>query len=316
MTVSLVVDTDGACDDALAIWLAASSGQVGLSLITTVAGAVPVQQATANVLSLLDMLDLGAVPVYAGAEQPLARELENSEDFLGPNGMSGVVLDPASRSATGWSAAEALVAAAGELQGRRSALVALGPLTNIAAALELDPDLLTRFERVVVMGTATDGVGNITAEAEYNTWVDPEAAAAVFAALGHTTVVGWQACRTSSLIDPALHQRIVDRPSEYGDFLLRTTAALRQSSLDLGSESYDLADVLAMAVVVNPDLIEHTASGRIVLDPDVRGRTILQAADGHDDGGDGRRSATVVESADRAGYTKMIEGLAISGTGE
>lgn len=156
------------------------------------------------------------------------------------------------------------------------------------------------------MGTATDGVGNVTPTAEYNTWVDPEAAAAVFAATGHITVVGWRACRTSSVIDPALHERIVNDPSDYGAFLVGTTVDLRRYSFDLGSSTYDLADVLTMAVVLNPGLVERTAVGRIVVDPRTRGKTTLLAD--HDD----RTSATVVESADLAGFTKLVEGLAVS----
>lgn len=306
MTFPVIIDTDGACDDALAVWLLAASGQAELSLVTTVAGAVPLETASRNMLSLLDRLGLGTVPVYAGAAGPRDRTLETSEVVLGEHGMSGVEMAAPSRSVTGWSAPEALVAAAAELRGTEAVLVALGPLTNIAAALVLDPDLLTRFERVMIMGTATDGQGNITADAEFNTWVDPEAAAAVFAAPGHVTVVGWQACRTSSLIDPALHKRIVDRPSEFGSFLLKTTADLRRFSAKLGSDSYDLADVLAMAVVLDPGLTEQSAVGRIVVDPERRGFTSLVADH------DYSHSATVIETADLPGFTKMVQDLAVA----
>ncbi len=306
MNTPVVIDTDGACDDALALWLAAASGQLDINLVTTVAGAVSLDVATGNILSLLDQLGLSHVPVYAGAAAPQSRDLESSEEVLGVNGMSGVVLPKASRSVTGWSAAESLVAAAAELRGGDAVLIALGPLTNIAAALVLDPDFLTRFGQVVIMGTATDGQGNITPDAEFNTWVDPEAAASVFAAPGHTTVVGWQACRTSGLVDPGLHDRIVATPSAFGSFLLESTAALRQFSKEMGSDAYDLADVLAMAVVLNPGLTEQTASGRIEVDAAVRGRTTLVPEP------DENRSATVVETADRVGFSKLIADLAIA----
>lgn len=324
MSSPVVIDTDGACDDALALWLADASEQLDITLVTTVAGAVSLEVATSNILSLLDQLGLSQVPVYAGAAAPQTRELESSEAVLGVNGMSGLVLPQPSRSVTGWSAADALVAAGGELQGRDAVLVALGPLTNIAAAIELDPDFLTRFGRVMIMGTATDGQGNITPDAEFNTWVDPEAAAAVFAAPGHATVVGWQACRTSGLVDPALHDRMVANPSPFGSFLLKSTAALRQFSKEMGSDSYDLADLLAMAVVLNPELIEQTAVGQIEVDPAVRGRTTLvRNQDNNRSITDNRsatdsrsitenRSATVVETADLAGFAKLVADMAIA----
>lgn len=307
MTIPLVVDTDGAFDDVLAVWLAMAAGTFDLQLVTTVAGAVPVDRATTNMLGLLTMLDLDEVPVVEGAAAPLNRELVTSEPVLGANGMAGYEMPVAPRLATAGSGPEALVTAGQRFDGAEAVLLALGPLTNLAMAVEIDPDLLTRFDQVLIMGTATDGLGNITTDAEFNTWVDPEAAAAVFGAPGHLTVVGWQACRTSSLIEPELHDRIVERPTPFGSFLLETTADLRRFSKELGSDSYDLADVLTVAILLNPDLAAERSTGRIMVDDDRRGLTTLVPVE------DGFGTATVVESADQRGFAEMVAALAVDG---
>ncbi|MGH1490093.1 MAG: nucleoside hydrolase [Acidimicrobiales bacterium] len=303
----IIVDSDGACDDAIALLMCLADERVDLRAVTTVAGAVPVDIATSNLLAVLEQAGASHVPVYQGAQRPLARDLETSQQILGPRGMGDAAPLLPTTSPQSLDAVAALVDLSKELAGETSVLVALGPLTNLAAAIELDPDFLARFDEILVMGTATDGVGNITDNAEFNTWVDPEAAEVVFATPAAMTVVGWQACRTSSLLSTALHNRIVERPTPFGTFVVETTSKLREFSAAVGVDGYDLADGLAMAIVLDPSLIATTVKGSITIDGEQRGQTHLLASE------PGRADVVVVETADAERFAALITDQAVAG---
>ena len=300
-----VIDTDGACDDLIALQMCLAAEHADLCAVTTVAGAVPVNVATANVLATLDFAGSPGIPVHQGAEAPLQRDLETSQHILGPRGTGDRELPTPVGTADVCGAAEALVQLAADLDGAAATLVALGPLTNLAHAIAIDPECLSRFHRIVIMGTATDGVGNITDEAEFNTWADPEAAAVMFDNPCAVTVVGWEACRTSSLISRQLHETIVARPSPFGTFMIETTNQLREFSASVGVDGYDLADGLAMAIALDPTLSTLTAEGSIVVSTERRGVTTLSdvIAD--------RARVTVVRSADEIRYRQIIAELAM-----
>ncbi|MCL4146536.1 UNVERIFIED_CONTAM: hypothetical protein GTU68_029669 [Idotea baltica] len=282
-----------------------ANDDVDLRAVTTVAGAVPVDIATSNILAVLEQVGANDIPVYEGAARPLARDLETSQQILGPRGMGDAEPQLPTTSPQPLDAAAALVNLSKELAGETSVLVALGPLTNLAAAIEIDPELLTRFDEILIMGTATDGVGNITENAEFNTWVDPEAAEVLFATPASMTVVGWHACSTSSLVSTELHNRIIERPTPFGTFVVETTSKLREFSTAVGVDGYDLADGLAMAIVLDSTLVATTAAGSITVDSDQRGQTHLVASE------PGRADVVVVETADADRFAALIAQLAI-----
>lgn len=182
MREAVLIDTDPGQDDAVALLLAfASRDRLDLRAITTVAGNVPVAQTTANALRIRDLAgaEAAAVPVHAGTEGPLLFPLETAEFVCGPDGLAGADLPPPAREASPGHAVEAIIALCRAAPADGITLCPLGPLTNLALAFRLAPDILPKVKRVVLMGGAL-GLGNMTPAAEFNIHVDPHAAAIVF----------------------------------------------------------------------------------------------------------------------------------------
>ncbi len=182
MREAILIDTDPGQDDAVALLLAFSArDRLDLRAITTVAGNVPVAQTTANALRIRDLAgaDAAGVPVHAGAEGPLLFPLETAEFVCGPDGLAGADLPPPASAAAPGHAVEAIIAICRAAPEDGVTLCPLGPLTNLALAFRLAPEILPKVRRIVLMGGAL-GLGNMTPAAEFNVHVDPHAAAIVF----------------------------------------------------------------------------------------------------------------------------------------
>lgn len=179
MRETIIIDTDPGQDDAVALLLAFAAGdRLDLRAITTVAGNVPVAQTTANALRIRDLAQ-AKTPVHRGAEGPLLFALETAEFVCGPDGLAGADLPPPKGEAAPGHAVEAIVALCRAAPDDGVTLCPLGPLTNLALAFRLAPDILPKVKRIVSMGGAL-GLGNMTPAAEFNIYVDPHAAAVVF----------------------------------------------------------------------------------------------------------------------------------------
>ncbi|WP_158970859.1 nucleoside hydrolase [Chachezhania sediminis] len=175
----IIIDTDPGQDDALAILLALASEQaLEVAGITTVAGNVQVEQTTVNALRICQLAGRDDLPVHAGCAAPLMRPLHTAEFICGSDGLAGMALPAPRRRANPGHAVNFIVDTL-LASDRPLTLCALGPLTNIAMALRLAPGIAGTIDRLVIMGGARD-LGNITAAAEFNTFVDPHAAAIVF----------------------------------------------------------------------------------------------------------------------------------------
>jgi purine nucleosidase len=186
----IIIDTDPGQDDAVAILLALSLPErFDVRCITSVAGNVPVDLTTANALRICDLAGRGDIAVYRGAERPLLFALETAEFISGPDGLAGADLPPASRQATPGPAVDAIIASLRAAPAAGLTLCPLGPLTNIALAIRLAPDIVPKIRRIVLMGGAV-GLGNITPAAEFNIYVDPHAAAIVFGCGAPIVVMG------------------------------------------------------------------------------------------------------------------------------
>jgi inosine-uridine nucleoside N-ribohydrolase len=190
MAIPVLIDTDPGIDDALALLLAFGSPELSVEAITTVAGNVTVDLATTNVFRILDAVQPARPPrVARGASSPLARELVSAADVHGEDGLGGLaqLLDPdgqpsypaPSLDLEPGDGAGLIIETAARFTGRLL-VVALGPLTNLALALERDPARLAGVASVIIMGGAIAVAGNVTPVAEFNMYVDPEAAAVVF----------------------------------------------------------------------------------------------------------------------------------------
>ena len=175
----VILDVDPGHDDAVAIMMACGSPGLDLLAVTTVAGNATLPKTTRNALRVLSLIGRTDVPVAAGASGPLARELRTAEDIHGESGMDGPEIPEATFEPDGRGAVELIADALGEA-AEPVALIPLGPLTNIAALLRRHPDLKGKISRVSLMGGSM-GLGNTTPAAEFNIYVDPEAAREVFA---------------------------------------------------------------------------------------------------------------------------------------
>jgi purine nucleosidase len=176
----VIIDTDPGIDDALAILLALASPEIELRALTTVAGNVGLERTTENALKLCALGGRPDLPVHAGSAAPLRRDARVAT-VHGTSGMDGAELPRPRAKPHAQPAIDWLAEALGEAQPGSQTLVAIGPLTNVAAALARAPGIGASLRELVIMGGATPTAGgNVSAHAEYNIFVDPEAAAVVF----------------------------------------------------------------------------------------------------------------------------------------
>lgn len=179
--IPLILDVDTGIDDALALLYACASPDAELLAVTCVAGNVGLTQVAANTLAVLELAGRSDVPVHLGAERPLLKPLVTTPETHGPAGIGHALLPPAARARESGHAADRIIELARSRPGEIT-LVTLGPLTNLALALEREPMLPVLLRRLVVMGGAYRSPGNTTPTSEWNVHVDPDAAKTVFAA--------------------------------------------------------------------------------------------------------------------------------------
>ncbi|NJD30166.1 MAG: nucleoside hydrolase [Chloroflexi bacterium] len=191
--VPLILDVDTGIDDSLALLYACASPEVDLLAVTCVGGNTHARQAARNTLAVLELAGRTDVPVLLGREEPLVKPLETSAETHGPEGLGYATLPEATRPLEPGHASERIVELARARPGE-VLLVTLGPLTNLAVALEREPNLPQLLGAYALMGGAYRGSGNTTPAAEWNVYVDPDAARAVFAA--------WAALDTSDAPRP------------------------------------------------------------------------------------------------------------------
>jgi pyrimidine-specific ribonucleoside hydrolase len=174
----VILDVDPGHDDAVAVMMACGSPGLDLLAVTTVAGNATLPKTTRNALRILSLIGRADVPVAAGASKPLVRELRTAEDIHGESGMDGPEIPEAAFEPGDRGAVELI---ADVLRGAPEpvALIPVGPLTNVAALLRGHPDLKEKISHVSLMGGSV-GLGNTTPAAEFNVYVDPEAAREVF----------------------------------------------------------------------------------------------------------------------------------------
>lgn len=181
MSTRVIIDTDPGQDDALAVLLALSvDAELEVAGITTVAGNVGIPQTTVNALRICQLAGRSDLGVYSGCAQPILRPLHTAEFICGTDGLAGMELAAPRQAARAEHAVTFLIDTL-RASSTSMTLCALGPLTNIALALLQAPDIKEKIDRIVIMGGARD-LGNITAAAEFNFFVDPHAAAVVFQA--------------------------------------------------------------------------------------------------------------------------------------
>jgi len=270
---AIIIDTDPGQDDAVALLLAfASPDALDLQAITTVAGNVAVDQTTANALRIRDLAG-AQVPVYRGADAPLVFPLETAAFVCGPDGLAGSGLPPPARTVEHGHAVTAIIDLCRAAPADSVTLCPLGPLTNLALAFRLAPDILPKVRCIVLMGGAI-GLGNITPAAEFNIHVDPHAAAVVFSA-GRPIVMFGLGATLQAIASHDHVARIQSLGTKVGTAIHGMLTRPRPGNL--GTAGHPMHDPCVIAYLLWPELFDgrdcfvtvETADGPL------RGRTTI-----------------------------------------
>lgn len=247
----MLIDTDTASDDAVALVMALKSPEVQVEAITVVAGNVPVDQGVQNALYTVELCG-STVPVYKGMAAPMLRPLETAQNVHGHDGLGDIGLPLTGRKPAEGHAIDII-----EQVIRRHAhditLVTLGPLTNVALALLRDPALASMVKECIIMGGIGRGPGNITPVAEFNIWVDPEAAKIVFASGLPVTMVGWDISVAYATFAPEDAQAVRALGTPLAEFCIDIQRVVQQFSVETTKlVGFDLPDPIAMSVALDP----------------------------------------------------------------
>lgn len=299
-----IIDTDTASDDAVALVMALRQPDIAVKAITVVAGNVPLRQATQNALYTVELCG-ESTPVYAGCAKPLLRQLETAQEVHGNDGMGDIGLPLRGREPAPGHAAdvlrEAINANAGDIT-----VVTLGPLTNVALALLREPQLASRVSRCFIMGGIGSGHGNVTPTAEFNIWVDPEAAKIVFESGLPITMVGWDISWKYATFDARQAAEIRDIDTELARFVVDIQATLAEFSIaENALAGFDLPDPITMAAAIEPGICEYEKKRVDVTTADglARGITVVDWL-----GVTGREPQVyVAKSANRGTFVDMLK---------
>ena len=249
---TFLIDTDTASDDAVALIMALRAADVHVAAITVVAGNVDVRQATRNALYTVELCG-AKVPVYSGSEKPLLRTYEDATWFHGRDGLGDHNYPAPRQSAKGTHAVDAIIDTIDANPGL--VLVTLGPLTNIALALSKRPEIAANVSRCVVMGGSPCCEGNVTPAAEYNIWVDPEAARIVMRSGLPVELIGWQLSRGDAVLRDTDIAHIEGFNTKLAHFAIECNSHARAAyKTQTGEDGIALPDPVAMCVALDPSI--------------------------------------------------------------
>ncbi len=251
----IIIDTDPGQDDAVAILLAlASPDEIEVLSITTVAGNVPLDLTTRNARIVCELAGRPATAIYAGCDAPLERKLVTAEHVHGRTGLDGPVLPEPSMPVQDGHAVDFIVETLRNEPANTVTLCPLGPLTNIATALRKAPDIADRIQQIVLMGGAYFEVGNITPTAEFNIYVDPQAADVVFRCGAPITVLPLDVTH-KALVTPARNDAFRALGTPVGKAVAEMTDFFERFDLEkYGSEGAPLHDPCVTAYLIRPEL--------------------------------------------------------------
>jgi len=277
MTRKMIIDTDTASDDAVALMMALVNPDLDVVAITIVAGNISMPQGSINARYIVELCGKDT-PVYEGARQPLSRDPYRAKFFHGLDGMGNMNYPaPKTQPAIGHGV-DALIE---QIQANSGIiLVTLGPMTNIALAISRAPEIIPNVSRCVVMGGAACTVGNITPAAEYNIWCDPEAARICFRSGLPIEMVGWELCRGSAnLKEEEMHYYKNEINTPLSHFVIDCNTSALQSNQDwLGDPGLGLPDPVAMAIAIEPEICTNSSQHYVEIECKgefTRGMTIV-----------------------------------------
>lgn len=250
-----VIDTDTASDDAVALVMALQAKDVEVEAITVVAGNVPLDKALQAALYTVELCGK-STPVYAGLQGPMLHPLTTAEAVHGHDGLGDIGLPLKGRTPAEGHAVDVLIEKIGGSPGEIT-LVTLGPLSNVGVALLQAPSLAQKVKHCYVMGGTGHLPGNVTPAAEFNIYVDPEAARIVFESGMPITMIGWDASMAFGFIEPEVEAEIRGIGTPLARFVCDIQSHLTEFMVQLsGKSGFDLPDPLAMAVALDPSIAE------------------------------------------------------------
>ena len=271
------IDTDTASDDAVALLMALEWDDVEVLGISIVSGNMSVEQGSINARYTVELCKKD-IPVYVGADAPLVKKREHADWFHGPDGMGNMNYPTPKLEETNEDFIEVLNNHINQYPNEIT-LVTLGPLTNVANFIKKYPESFLKLKNIVIMGGASNTVGNVTPAAEYNIWCDPEAADIVFKSKHHDiAMVGWELCRGEANLTEAEMEFAYSFKTEKADFTIDCNKhALDSSQNWLGDPGLGLPDPVAMAVALNPAVTTKVSrhNVQVVIDGPARGMTIV-----------------------------------------
>ncbi len=253
MKPSFLIDTDTASDDAVALIMALRSPNIRVLALTIVAGNVSAQQAARNALYTAELCGAD-VPVFIGSEKPLQREHQSADWFHGRDGLGDHNYPLPRRAPEKQGAVDAILATIDANPGLT--LVTLGPLTNIALALQRKPELAAKVGRCVIMGGAPCCEGNVTPAAEYNIWCDPEAARIVMRSGVPVELVGWHLCRGEAVLNLNDIERVLSLDAPLAKFAIECNSRAQEAYFEqTGEHGISLPDPVAMSIALDPTIV-------------------------------------------------------------
>ena len=272
----LWIDTDTASDDAVAIVMALRHPNTEVVGMSVVIGNVPVEMGVQNALYTAELCGK-SVPVHAGAALPLVRAFATAQHVHGADGMGDIGLPLKGRAATSDDAVKAMIEAFRKEPGELE-LVALGPLTNLALAVRIEPQFASWVKRCVIMGGTGVLPGNATPLSEFNWWIDPEAVHIVLESGMKVEMVGWDVSLADSVIGTELAEEMRSL-GPLGQFSIDIQKSLRRFIQEVtGRTGFDWPDPIAMAVALEPDIATSEAHLRVEVSLGLgheRGQTIV-----------------------------------------
>lgn len=300
----LILDTDGGVDDAQALLMLIAGGRTP-DAITTVFGNVGLDAATRNILSTLAVAGAD-VPVHSGADRPLTQKIIDAKYIHGEDGLGGAprplkTASVASEDAIGFL--RETFRTAGD-KGEKVDFLMIGPLTNLALALRLEPSIINGIGTLTIMGATVYGRGNTTPAAEFNIYADPEAASVVFSADLDIVVIPWEPCVTHNMsgadVDAAFSKVKAGPEKAFSEAL--ADHARRTNASYGGGDVFRFVDPLAAAVVVDSSIVTKSlrASMDVALAPGItRGMTVVDPS--------GRLGTPMVTIVEEAKVDKLVE---------
>ncbi|XP_071802192.1 pyrimidine-specific ribonucleoside hydrolase RihA-like isoform X1 [Asterias amurensis] len=268
--IEMIIDCDPGVDDAVAIMMALSQPSVNLLGLTCVGGNTPIDNVLRNALRVLRLCERTDVPVFRGSGSSLLHDsIKDAHHVHGSDGLGGVPdPDPPSLDLVqSEHAVHAMIRMTKEKPGQVT-MVAIGPLTNLALAIRLDPGFTGRLKKLVIMGGNTEGSGSMTDAAEFNFFSDPEAAHIVLQDVKcPTIVVGWETCLKNGL-SWEWFDKWSATPTPKGKFINAILAGhfMKYERGKAKRPLFKVCDALAMAIVIHPEMVLESVTCPVMIE--------------------------------------------------